>query len=103
MIKRALGSFTGSLLGVVIILAIVALPIAIVLWIGSALGVEWAIAVQVRIYVWARDAVAFATDLLPAWAWFIMFTLGWLAFLDVHVRTLVRDELSKQRNERTEL
>jgi hypothetical protein len=95
-IREALGWLTGSLLGVAIIAAFVLLPVCVVLWIGSALGVPWAIEAQVRVYVWVRAAHAAATDLLPPWAWFWMLTLLWLSFLDVHVRGLVRDELSKQ-------
>lgn len=104
-IKAALGWLAGSLLGLGIIAAIVLLPVAVVLWIGTALGVPWAIAVQVSVYLWVRAAHAAATDLLPPWAWFWMLTLLWLSFLDVHVRGLVRDELAKQLkslNERQE-
>jgi hypothetical protein len=94
-IRDALGSFTGSMLGLAIIIAIAALPAFVVLWIGTALGVPWAIAAQVRVAIWTSDAFALANELLPAWAWFVMIGLFWLAFLDVHVRALVRDELSK--------
>jgi hypothetical protein len=95
-IKAALGWLAGSLLGVAIILAIVILPVVVVLWIGSALGAPWAIEVQLRLSIWLEVAIATANRLLPAWAWFAMIGLLWLAFLDVHVRWLVRDELSKQ-------
>lgn len=104
-ITHALGSLTGSLLGVAIIAAFVLLPVAVVLWIGSALHIPWAISTQVRVYLWARAAHDAANDLLPPWAWFWMLTLLWLSFLDVHVRSLVRQELSKQLkalNERTD-
>jgi hypothetical protein len=95
-LKAALGWLTGSLLGVCVIAAIAALPIVIVLWVGVALGVDWAITAQVRVVIWLSNAVAAANDFLPPWAWFMMITLSWLAFLDVHVRGLVRDEFSKQ-------
>jgi hypothetical protein len=32
---------------------------------------------------------------MPGWAWFGMIALCWLAFIDVHVRGVVRDELAK--------
>ena len=95
-LANALGSLAGSLLGVAIIAAFVLLPVCVVLWIGSALGVPWAIATQVRVYLWVRAAHAAATDLLPPWAWCAMITLLWLSFLDVHVRGLVHKELAKQ-------
>jgi hypothetical protein len=95
-LANALGSLAGSLLGVAIIAAFVLLPVCVVLWIGSALGVPWAIDTQVRVYVLVRAAHAAANDLLPPWAWFWLLTLLWLSFLDVHVRGLVRQELSKQ-------
>jgi hypothetical protein len=94
-IRDALGSFTGSMLGLAIIAALIGLPVFVVLWIGTALGVPWAIEAQARIVIWTSDAFASANELLPAWAWFAMISLFWLAFLDVHVRALVRDELSK--------
>jgi hypothetical protein len=94
-IRDALGSLTGSLLGVLIIGAIAALPVFVVLWVGSALGVGWTIRTQAWLAIWIADAFAAANSFLPPWAWFTMFTLAWLAFLDVHVRALVRDELSK--------
>jgi len=97
-IREALGSFTGSILGLAILAALIMLPVFVVLWIGTALGVPWAIAAQVRFAIWTTDAFAAANELLPAWAWFVMFTLLWLAFLDVQVRWLVRDELSKRLN-----
>lgn len=98
----ALGWLTGSMLGIAIIAAIAVLPLFVVLWIGLALGVPWAIAAQVRLTIWLSAAAAALDDLLPAWAWFGVIALLWLAFLDVHVRWLVRDELSKQKalNER---
>jgi hypothetical protein len=101
-IRDALGSFTGSLLGLAIIAAFVLLPVVAVLWIGSALGVPWALDVQVWIVIWLSAAFTTVDGLLPAWAWFGMIALLWLAFLDVHVRWLVRDELSKRKalNER---
>lgn len=95
-IKAALGSLVGSILGLAIIAALVVLPVFVILWIGSALGVPWAIAAQFRLAVWLESAIAGANAILPAWAWFAMLTLFWLSFLDVHVRWLVRDELSKQ-------
>lgn len=95
-IKAALGSLVGSILGLAIIAALAVLPVFVVLWIASALGVPWALAVQFRVAVWLEAAVAGANAVLPAWAWFAMLTLFWLSFLDVHVRWLVRDELSKQ-------
>lgn len=95
-IRDALGRLTGSLLGVLVIGAVAALPVVLVLWIGSALGADWAIVAQARVVIWLSNAFAAANDFLPPWAWFIMFTLSWLAFLDVHVRWLVRDEFSKQ-------
>jgi hypothetical protein len=94
-IKAALGWLAGSVLGLAIIVAIVLLPVCVVLWIGSALGVPWAGATQARIAIWLTDAFALANELLPAWAWFGVLMLLWLAFLDVHVRALVRDECSK--------
>jgi hypothetical protein len=94
-IRDALGSFTGSILGLAIIAALIALPVFIVLWIGVALGVPWASVAQAQIAIWVVDAGAAANALLPAWAWFAILGLLWLAFLDVHVRALVRDELSK--------
>jgi hypothetical protein len=94
-IKAALGWLAGSLLGLAIIVAIVLLPVFVVLWIGSALGVPWAGATQARIAIWLTDAFALADELLPAWAWFGVLMLLWLAFLDVHVRALVRNELAK--------
>jgi hypothetical protein len=103
-IRDALGSLTGSLLGVLIIGAIAVAPVLVVLWIGAALELAWAIRTQARVAIWLSDAFTAANEFLPAWAWFIMFTLAWLAFLDVHVRALVREELSKQlkaHNERT--
>jgi hypothetical protein len=95
-IRDALGSFAGSILGLGITAALILLPVFVVLWIGSALGVPWAIAVQFRLSVWLDAGLAAADRLLPAWTWFAMIGLLWLAFLDVHVRWLVRDELSKQ-------
>jgi hypothetical protein len=95
-IKAALGWLAGSLLGLAIIVAIVLLPVFVVLWIGSALGVPWAGATQARIAIWLTDAFALADELLPAWAWFAVLMLLSLAFLDVHVRALVRDELAKR-------
>ena len=97
-IRETLGSLTGSLLGILIIGAIAALPVVVVLWIGSVLGVRWAIVTQARVVMVVADVFAAANDFLPPWAWFIMFTLCWLAFLDVHVRALVREELSKHLN-----
>jgi hypothetical protein len=101
-VKAALGWLAGSILGLGIILAIVVLPVFIVLWIGLALGVPWAIALQVRLTIWLSSATAALDGLMPAWAWFGALALLWLAFLDVQVRWLVRDELSKQKalNER---
>jgi hypothetical protein len=99
-IKAALGSWTGSLLGVAIITAFALLPVIAVLWIASALGVPWALDAQVWIIIWLSNAYSFAHELLPAWAWFAMLTLLWLAFLDVHVRWLVRDELAKAANKK---
>jgi hypothetical protein len=96
-IKAALGRLAGSLLGVAIITAFVLLPVVAVLWIASALGVPWALDVQVWMVIWLAAVFRAADELLPAWAWFAMITLLWLAFLDVHVRYLVRDELSKHR------
>lgn len=95
-IRDALGWLTGSLLGCLIIAALVASPGLVVLWIGGALGVPWALTAQARVYIWITDLFTAANALLPAWAWFMMFTLAWLAFLDVFVRGLVRDEFSKQ-------
>lgn len=94
-IRDALGWLTGSLLGVLVIVSLFALPVSLVLWIGVALGVGWAIRAQVSVVIWLSNLFAAANDLLPAWVWFILFTLCWLAFLDVHVRGLVRDELAK--------
>lgn len=94
-IKDALGSVAGSLLGILILVAIAALPVFVVLWIGSALGAPWAIDAQVRVAVGLSTLAAAATELLPAWAWFILVSLLWLAFLDVQVRALVRDEIAK--------
>jgi hypothetical protein len=96
-LKAALGWMAGSMLGVGIIAALVLLPVFVVLWIGSALGVPWALAVQYRLAVWLEAAIVAANTVLPAWAWFGIIALLWLAFLDVHVRWLVRDELSKHR------
>jgi hypothetical protein len=101
-IKDALGWVTGSMLGVGIIAALVLLPVFVVLWTASALGVPWAIALQLRLSIWVVAAFAAANRLLPAWAWFAIIALLWLAFLDVHVRWLVRDELSKQLKARAE-
>jgi hypothetical protein len=95
-VKAALGWLAGSLLGLAIIVTIALLPVCVVLWIASALGLQWAIATQVRVYVWVRAAHETAIDMLPSWAWFWMLTLLWLAFLDAQVRWLVRDELSKR-------
>jgi hypothetical protein len=97
-IKAALGRLAGSLLGLAIIGAFVLLPVSVVLWIGVALGVPWAITAQVRVVLALAAARDLATTLLPAWIWFVVITLLWLAFLDVHVRWLVRDELAKQSN-----
>lgn len=94
-LRDALGWLTGSLLGVLILVAMAALPVFAVLWIGGALGVPWALTAQARVYLWLADFFTAANGLLPPWAWFIMFTLGWLAFLDLHVRALVREEFSK--------
>jgi hypothetical protein len=94
-IRDALGSLTGSLLGILVIGAIAAAPALVLLWIGVALEIDWAIAAQVRVVILVSDAFTTAHEFLPAWAWFIMFTLAWLAFLDVHVRALVREEVSK--------
>lgn len=94
-LRDALGWLTGSLLGVLVIVSLFALPVVLVLWIGVALGVDWAIRAQAHVVIWLAHIVAAASDLLPAWAWFILCTLSWLAFLDVHVRGLVRDELAK--------
>lgn len=99
-IRDALGWLTGSLLGVLAIGAVVLLPLLLVLWIGVALGVHWAIALHVRLYLAVAAFFDTLNDLLPPWAWFAMITLAWLAFLDVHVRGLVRDELSKHVTER---
>ena len=93
----ALGWLAGSILGLTIIAAVAVLPVFVVLWIGSALGIPWAIATQFRLAVWLDALVAGANATLPAWAWFAVIGLLWLAFLDVHVRWLVRDELSKQK------
>lgn len=95
-VRHALGSLAGSLLGVAIIGACGLLPVCLVLWIASALGVPWAITVQVRVLVAVAAALDLANALLPAWMWFALITLLWLAFLDVFVRGLVRDEFSKQ-------
>jgi len=94
-IKAALGWLTGSMLGAAIIAALIFLPVFVLLWIASALGVPWAVAVQLRLTIWLDAALAAANTVLPAWAWFAIIALLWLAFLDVHVRWLVRDELSK--------
>jgi hypothetical protein len=94
-IRDALGSVAGSLLGIAILVAIAALPVFVVLWIWSALNVPWAIAAQVRVIVGLSMVADAADALLPAWAWFGVLMLLWLAFLDVHVRALVRDELAK--------
>lgn len=94
-IRDALGSLTGTLLGVAIMASFALLPVVAVLWIASALGVPWAIDVKIRVLLALAAAVDTATLLLPAPAWFVILTLLWLAFLDVHVRWLVRDELSK--------
>ena len=101
-VKDTLGWLAGSMLGVAMIVAFALLPVAVVLWIGSALDVPWALTVQLRIALALTAAFDLATALLPAWAWFAIITLLWLAFLDVHVRWLVREELSKQKalNER---
>jgi hypothetical protein len=96
-VVETLGRLTRSLLGVAIIGALVALPVCVVLWIGTALGAPWAIAAQVWFAIWIADAFAAANELLPAWAWFATITVLWLAFLDVQVRWLVRDELAKHR------
>jgi hypothetical protein len=96
-IRDTLGALTGSLLGVLIIGAFAAAPMLAILWIGVALEIDWAIKTQARVVIGVADAFDAANDLLPPWAWFIMFTLAWLAFLDVHVRGLVRDELAKQQ------
>ncbi len=94
-ITAALGWLAGSILGLTIIAAVAVLPVFVVLWIGSALGIPWAIATQFRLAVWLDALVAGANATLPAWAWFAVIGLLWLAFLDVHVRWLVRDEFSK--------
>jgi hypothetical protein len=94
-IRDALGSFAGSILGLAIIAALIVLPVFVVLWTGSALGVPWAIAAQYRLAVGLDAAITAANTVLPAWAWFAIIALLWLAFIDVHVRYLVRDELSK--------
>jgi hypothetical protein len=102
-IKTALGWLAGSILGLVILIALIVFPVFVVLWIGVAMGVPAAIAVQVQLVIWL-SAVATALDgLLPAWGWFAILAMLWLAFLDVHVRWLVRDEFSKQKaqNERS--
>lgn len=96
-IKAALGWLAGSLLAGAIILGLAALPVAVVLWIGSALGVPWADEAQLRLVIWTSAALVLADRLLPGWAWFAILALLWLAFLDLHVRWLVRDELSKQK------
>ncbi len=96
-IRDALGWLTGSALAVLILAAIVALPVFVVLWLGIALGVEDAVIIHARIAIWVVDAFEAANGLLPAWAWFAVIGCAWLAFLDVHVRWLVRDELAKQK------
>jgi hypothetical protein len=95
-IRDALGWVTGSLLAGVIIAAIVTLPVFVVLWLGIALGVRDAVVMHARITVWIGEAFSVLDGLLPAWAWFAVLGCGWLAFLDLHVRWLVRDELVKR-------
>ena len=95
-IRDALGWLTGSFLGVLVIVAVVALPVLTVLWIGVALGVPLAIRAQVSLYLAVASLFDALNTLLPPWAWFLMLMLLWLAFLDLHVRGLVRDEFSKQ-------
>lgn len=95
-VRDSLGWLTGSFLGVLVIVSLVAMPLLTVLWVGVALGVPAAITAQVGLYLAIASVFDTLNDLLPPWAWFIMFTLLWLAFLDVHVRGLVRDEFSQQ-------
>lgn len=95
-IRDALGWLTGSLLAGLIIAAIAALPIVVILWIGIALGVRDAAVMHARLIAWIAQVFELLNGLLPAWAWFVVIGCGWLAFLDVHVRWLVRDELGKQ-------
>jgi hypothetical protein len=97
-IREALGSFTGAILAGLIILALMALPVLVVLWIGIALGVPDAAVMHARITAGIIVAFDAANSLLPAWAWFAVIGCSWLAFLDVHVRWLVRDELAKQQS-----
>lgn len=101
-VRDALGWLTGSLLGVLVIAALAIAPVILVLWAGVALGVPWASVAQLRLYLGAAALFNALDRLLPPWAWFIMFTLAWLAFLDLHVRWLVREEFSKLKalNER---
>lgn len=94
-IRDTLGWLTGSFLGILAIGAVMLLPLLLVLWTSVALGVPWAITTQVRLYLAVAAFFDTLNDLLPAWAWFAMITLAWLAFLDLHVRWLVRDEFSK--------
>lgn len=94
-VRDALGWLTGSLLGVLVIAALAMLPVMVVLWVGIALGVPWASAAQMRLYLGVARLFDALDRLLPPWAWFIMFTLAWLAFLDTFVRGLVREEFSK--------
>lgn len=100
-IRDALGWLTGSALAVLIIAALVTLPFWLVLWLGMALGVREATGMHTRVMIWISDAFDAANGLLPAWAWFAVIACAWLAFLDVHVRWLVRDELAKHTNERS--
>jgi hypothetical protein len=95
-IKAALGWLVGSILGLAIIITLIALPVFVVMWAAVALGVPWAITAQLTIAMWIGVVAETANQLLPAWAWFGLTALLWLAFLDVHVRWLVRDEFAKQ-------
>jgi hypothetical protein len=97
-IRDALGSLTGAVLAGLIILALMALPVLVVLWIGIALGVPDAAVMHARVTAGIIVAFDAANSLLPTWAWFGVIACSWLAFLDVHVRWLVRDELAKQQS-----
>jgi hypothetical protein len=98
-IAAGLGWVSGSLLGLAIIISLTLLPVFVVLWIATALDVPWAGDVQMRIAAWGAAVLTAADRLLPAWAWFALIGLLWLSFLDLHVRWLVRDELSKSRKD----
>jgi hypothetical protein len=94
-IRDALGWLTGWVLVLLIIGALASLPIVAMLWIAVALGIRDAAMILAHIELRMEAIFAAADRLMPGWAWFGMIALCWLAFIDVHVRGVVRDELAK--------